>query len=190
MNPWALAWKLGKGFLGDYWKPILIGIAVLATVWLVKSAITGYGDRREAHGRAEVQALWDADKAARQKAFDEATAKTQAIIEADRRTAQETESGLLKQIEDARAAGTDLGQRMSNYQRALARCRALPATAGPTASPDGAAAQPPNSSEIERVVEEIRTTNELHFANCAADATELAGWQVFYPKLQANRAVP
>jgi len=54
-------------FLKTFWKPVLIGILVLAFVGMVAWWKHKYDEERRDEGRAEVQAEWDADKAERVK---------------------------------------------------------------------------------------------------------------------------
>lgn len=67
-------------FLLRFWKP-LAGAGLLA---LIAWQIHAYGERREQDGRAAVQALWEADSAARQSATDKAIAAAAAAQEAQR----------------------------------------------------------------------------------------------------------
>jgi hypothetical protein len=63
------------GFLLANRRLIAYGLAGAALAFLLWRVIDGYGDRREARGKAAVQALWDADTAARDKATADAIAE-------------------------------------------------------------------------------------------------------------------
>jgi len=116
-----------------------------------------YGHVRYSAGRADVQALWDADKAVVTTALDELQAKL-----------------------DAAAAGRDdLARRLRRY--AARTCdRAVP---GPAPAASGTAAAAAESGSDRGVAE---ATADVVTA-CRADSAVVEGWQAWWRGIEANR---
>jgi hypothetical protein len=163
----VLAW------LAKHWRLLAIAGAGLLCV----SLLLWFGHSRyaagEAAGRAHVQKLWEADRAAQEAAYGAAVRATNARIEADRKVAEEVERDLQTKLAAADASGRDLGRRLSDYIARARRC-AVPPASPATGVPDAPGA-PGGDPEARRAVEIDRAVEDT-LAECKTNATDLDAW--------------
>ncbi len=150
--------------LWQFRRPIGYALAAIAIIGLAWWRIEAYGDAREKAGKDEVQALWDADVAARDKATADAIAAQKAREEAQRASNEVTIRDYTQKLLAIAADRDSLSRRLHDYQdrlRSLAAAQAGGASG--TADPGPVASSP---------TEADRRTDELDAA-CRADAEQL-----------------
>ena len=183
----AAAWLFLKSPLGHF----VLGVASMVAVALMLLGFKhSYDERRRDEGRAEIQAKWDADKAARLRAY---TAMTTQWV-----TAQLDAESLAKQLASERQGRIeDAKKRAHNLPPADAALR-FPASArsvlndavGPvepaeTPRPAGGAASGAAAAAEDSSVELVTqwAVDVVGFYNACRD--EVIGWQKFYAALRA-----
>lgn len=143
-------------FLLRFWKP-LTGAALLA---LVVWQIHAYGCRREEAGRSAVQAMWEADSMARDKAMADAIAAQKAAEEAWRKQNEVIESEYQARIASI-AADRDSTYRLLQQARS-ALYRSAAEDSGTGVAP--AAGQASGADRLDRLfagsIEECRANIE------------------------------
>lgn len=156
-----------------YGLPVLGGVLVVGALY---GSIAYYGHTKYKQGKAEIQALWDADLKTWQEEFDaQVKAKEAAEVEA---------AAVLKEREDewkAEKEGLVADARSTARRLRLATTRpsvcAVSGDAGAGGGTGGTGEESGVAREIERLVEEIGDVSEEHAGNCADDAARLTRLQ-------------
>ena len=123
-------------------------------------------------GSAEVQARWDKDVAAREKAW-------RGVIARQVKITQEVENGLTAKLAAADARGRDLAGRLLRYQRELAAARLAAAAAR---APDGSPGEPADGPQAVGGTDGAGTVEAAlsdHLAACERDAARLGELQTW-----------
>lgn len=138
-----------------------------------------YGHVRYSAGRADVQALWDADKAVVTTALLDAASRADAIRRADAATARKVQDELQAKLDAAAAGRDDLARRLRLY--AARTCdRAVP---GPAPAASGTAAAAAESGSDRGIAEATAAV----VSACESDASVLIGWQDWYRGVASHR---
>jgi hypothetical protein len=138
-----------------------------------------YGHVRYSAGRADVQALWDADKAVVTTALLDAASRADAIRRADAATARKVQDELQAKLDAAAAGRDDLARRLRLY--AARTCdRAVSGPASPPAGTTPAAPEPRSDSGIAAATAAVVSA-------CESDSSLLLGWQDWYRGVAGNR---
>lgn len=152
-------------------------LAVLLAVLLAGGLL--YGHSRYNAGQADVQALWDADKAVATQALLAAASRADDIRRADAAISEQVQHDLQTRALAADARNADLIRRLRDYEkRACDR-----AVSYPTSPPAGTTPAGPESggdSGIGAAVGDVTGA-------CRHDADRLAGWQAWWRGVEANR---
>jgi hypothetical protein len=163
---WPAAWSFASRLVG----PAVIGCVLLAAVW-------GYGVRERARGldagRAEINALWVADKAERERVAREGSEELRRLEQRRQSVNQEVRDADAREAARARASAVAAGAERDRLLVDVA-ARAGGAAAGADA---GAAGRPDDAADAWDVVRGC--TGALVALAAEADETErrLAGLQ-------------
>ena len=138
-----------------------------------------YGHVRYSAGRADVQALWDADKAVVTTALLDAASRADAIRRADAATARKVQDELQAKLDAAAAGRDDLARRLRLY--AARTCdRAVPRPAPAASGTAAAAAESGSDRGVAEATADVVTA-------CRADSAVVEGWQAWWRGIEANR---
>jgi len=178
--------------LAAFWKPIAIGIAIIALVAAVGFAKHRYDEGKRMEGRAEVQALWDADRARNIKEGQAQEARWKTESEARQKAEQELSDERSKRAAVAAVAARSLPDRVARVVVPRESVRVLNdaidagnpgKTTGPAAKPDKAA---PAAAEGADSTVGLLTQWGVGCIAAYDDARAMVtGWQDFYHALQA-----
>lgn len=177
-------------FLTPLGRLVLGALGVLALGLILLGLKHSYDEDRRAEGRAEVQAKWDADKAARLRAYTAMTTQwVTAQLDADR-LAQQLATERQGRIDDAKKRAhnlppADAALRFPASARSVlndAVGTAEPAeTPRPTSSSASGAATAAEDSRVDLVTQ--WAVDVIGFYNACRD--QVIGWQKFYAALRA-----
>lgn len=149
-----------------------LGVAVVLALGAWKLHHDGYQTGYKA-GTAEIQARWDKDVAAREKAW-------RGVIARQSKITQEIENGLTTKLAAADARGRDLAGRLLRYQRELAAARLAAAVAARQA--DGSPGEPADGPQAVGGTDGAGTVEAAlgdHLAACERDAARLGELQTW-----------
>jgi negative regulator of sigma E activity len=147
--------------------PKLYGYAAIALAVLL--AVTGIYSKGRSDGKAVVQAVLDAQRAAWQAEYDKQVAETARIQgEWDRTKEREREIDARLQVVTLESA--NLSRSLRDYR---ARIRAL----------SEAASTPAESDFASGIAGDLERAEEAHLSACARDSERLTQWQAFYQSL-------
>lgn len=138
-----------------------------------------YGHSRYNAGQADVQALWDADKAAATQALLAAASRADDIRRADAAISERITHELQTRTVAADARNADLARRLRDYEK-RACDRTVSGTAPASTGIDAAPAEPASDSGIGAAVGNVTGA-------CRNDADRLAAWIAWWRGVAANR---
>lgn len=166
---------------------VLRAIGALALVLIVAGLKHGYDERRRDEGRAEIREQWDADKAARLKAFTEMTTRWV--------TAQQEADANLKKLDTERQRRLDDAKRHALALPPADAGMRFPASAvgvlddarnsdAETARPAGQPAGGPAAAAADSTVGLVTqwAVDVIGYYNACRD--QVIGWQGFYHSLR------
>ena len=138
-----------------------------------------YGHSRYNAGQADVQALWDADRAMATQALLAAASRAEDIRRADAAISEQVQHDLQARAATADARNADLARRLREYEkRACDRAVSQPAPAPAGTTP--AASESGSDSGIGAAVGNVTGA-------CRNDADRLAAWIAWWRGVAANR---
>jgi len=163
----------------------ILGIAAIGLFLL--GLKTSYDDKHEAIGAARIQALWDADKAARIRAFSEAMTKyvtAQSDADASQKALEAERQG---RITDAKHRAANLPAPDAHLRFPGNAASLLDDAGSNTTSAPGAAGQPANSPAAPAEDSTVGlvtgwAVDVIGYYNACRD--EVIGWQSFFHALQ------
>lgn len=167
---------------------VLKSVAILAAVLILLGMKHGYDESRRDEGRAEVQAKWDTDKAARLKAYTDMTTQWVTAQQDAEKNAAALAAERQGRINDAKLRAlalppADAGLRFPASARGVLNdaVRDSAATAGPAAEP----AKPPADAAADTRVDIVTqwAVDVVGYYNACRD--QVIGWQRFYAALRA-----
>ena len=185
---------LADFFGAQYVRAIAAAVVVALIAWLgwqVSEWRSAYVDLQAVEDRlrateealatrtAEAEACSDRERIA-QQAWAEAAGKAAAQAAADRATAERVERELQDKLAAADGRARDLARRLLDATRAGAGGGALSGAAVASAQPARAGGEPGSDGGIEQATAEVMRA-------CAADATRLDGWRVWWGEVSAGR---
>ncbi len=138
-----------------------------------------YGHSRYNAGQADVQALWDADKAVATQDLLAAASRADDIRRADAAISEQVQHDLQTRALAADARNADLTRRLRDYEkRACDR-----AVSYPTSPPAGTTPAGPEPGSDRGIAAATATV----VSACESDSSRLLGWQDFWRGVEANR---
>ena len=138
-----------------------------------------YGHVRYSAGRADVQALWDADKAVVTTALLDAASRADAIRRADAAISEQVQHDLQTRALAADARNADLTRRLREHEARACRSP-VSGPAGPSAGTAPAGPEPGSDRGIAPAVAAVVSA-------CESDSSRLLGWQDWYRGVVGNR---
>ena len=138
-----------------------------------------YGHSRYNAGQADVQALWDADRAMATQALLAAASRAEDIRRADAAISEQVQHDLQARAATADARNADLARRLREYEK-RACDRAVSGPASPPAGTTPAAPEPRSDSGIAAATAAVVSA-------CESDSSLLLGWQDWYRGVAGNR---
>lgn len=138
-----------------------------------------YGHVRYNAGQADVQALWDADKAAATQALLAAARRADDIRRADAAISEQVQHDLQTRALAADARNADLTRRLREHEARACRSP-VSGPAGPSAGTAPAGPEPGSDRGIAPAVAAVVSA-------CESDASVLIGWQDWYRGVASHR---
>lgn len=138
-----------------------------------------YGHSRYNAGQADVQALWDADKAAATQALLAAASRADDIRRADAAISERITHELQTRTVAADARNADLARRLRDAE--VRACRG--SVPGPASAAPGVAPAAPGPASDRGIAEAVAAV----VSACESDSSRLLGWQDWYRGVVGNR---
>lgn len=178
-------------FLLAFWKPIALGIVLVLLAVAVGVEKHRYDERRRDEGRAQIQAKWDADKAARIQAVTDQVSRWDAERQKYDKAQQELSNERSLRAALAANAARSLPRTVADTAFPAAAAGVLNDAihASDTASTPGPSAEPAKEAATSPAAADSTVGAVTEWAvGCVAAYEEargmVAGWQDFYASLQ------